>query len=158
MASKGEPTVSSGKQEVTRRTPDVFGRFFGPWPELFHRPAPWWPFEGEDMMRVDEVQEGNNLIIRAEMAGIDPDKDVEITVEDGMLHLRAERRQEEEKEGKSWHRRELRYGSFSRDIPLPEGASEKDIKATYKNGILEVRVPMPSQTKKESRRVPVNPG
>jgi HSP20 family protein len=151
--------ASTGRHEVARRTPDMFGRFLGPWPEWFHRPAPWWPFEGEDMLRVDEVQEGDTLVVRAEMGGIDPDKDVEITVEDGMLHLRAERRQEEEKEGKSWRRRELRYGSFTRDIPLPEGASEKDVKATYKDGILEVRVPMPAaETKKEARRVPVTQG
>ena len=76
----------------------------------------------------------------------------------GVLHLRAERRQEEQAETKSYRRRELRYGSFSRGIPLPEGVSDNDIKATYKDGILEVRVPLPAETKKESRRVPVTQG
>lgn len=148
--------ASTGKHEVVRRTPDVFERFLGPWPDWFRRPVPWWPFDGEEVLRVDEVQEGDTLVVRAELGGIDPEKDVEVTVEDGVLHIRAERRQEEETEGKSWRRRELRYGSFVRDVALPEGASEKDVKATYKDGILEVRVPMPTATaKKEAHKVPV---
>jgi HSP20 family protein len=80
--------------------------------------------------------------VRAELAGIDPDKDVEITVKDGMLQITAERRVEEKTEDKGYTRHELRYGSFSRALPLPEGASESDIKATYKDGILEIRVPV----------------
>lgn len=151
--------AATGKHEVARRTPELFERFFGPWPELFHRPAVWWPFDMEDMLRVDEVVEDGALVVRADMAGIDPEKDVDITVEEGVLHLRAERRQEEETEGKSYRRRELRYGSFSRDIPLPEGTSDQDIKATYKDGVLEVRVPMPkAEAKKQSRKVPVSQG
>ena len=148
--------AATGKHELARRTPELFERFFGPWPEVFHRPAMLWPFDVEDMLRVDEVVEDGALVVRADMPGIDPEKDVEITVEEGVLHLQAERRQEEEKEGKSYRRRELRYGSFSRDIPLPEGTSNEDIKATYKDGTLEVRVPLPkSGAKKESLKVPV---
>jgi len=148
-----------GHRELARRTPDIFERFFGPWPELFHRPGLWWPFDMDDTIRVDEIREKDAFVIRADLAGIDPEKDIEITVEDGVLHLRAERRLEEEVEGKSYRRRELRYGSFSRDVPLPEGTSEADIKARYKDGILEVRVPVPTaEAKKESRRVPVTQG
>jgi len=148
--------ASTGKHEVSRRAPEVFERFFGPWPELLRRPVAWWPFDAEDVLRVDEFQEGDTHVVRAELPGIDPEKDVEITVEDGVLHLRAERRQEEEKEGKHWRRRELRYGSFSRTLPLPEGVRENDIKATYKDGILEVRAPLPSGgPKRQARKVPV---
>jgi HSP20 family protein len=151
--------ASTGKHEVVRRAPEVFERFFGPWPEFLRRPVPWWPFEGEDVLRVDEFQEGDAHVVRAELPGIDPEKDVEITVEGGMLHLRAERRQEEEKEGKTWRRRELRYGSFSRTLPLPEGVSENDIQATYKDGILEVRAPVPKGgPEREVKRIPVSAG
>jgi HSP20 family protein len=80
--------------------------------------------------------------VRAELAGIDPDKDVAITVKDGLLQIKAERRVEEETEDKGYTRHELRYGSFSRSLPLPDGATESDIKATYKDGILEIRVPV----------------
>jgi HSP20 family protein len=149
--------ASTGKHEVARRAPEVFERFFGPWPEFFRRPVPWWPFEGDDFLRVDEFQDGDVHVVRAELPGIDPEKDVEVTVDNGMLHLRAERRQEEEKEGKTWRRRELRYGSFSRSLPLPEGVSENDIKATYKDGILEVRAPLPTgRPEKEAKRIPVS--
>jgi HSP20 family protein len=155
----GKPVASTEKHEVARRTPEVFERFFGPWSEWFRRPVPWWPFEGEDVLRVDEFQEGDTHVVRAELPGIDPAKDVEITVDNGMLHLRAERRLEEEKEGKTWRRRELRYGSFSRTLSLPEDVSENDIKASYKDGILEVRVPLPTgKAKKQATRIPVEQG
>ena len=72
----------------------------------------------------------------------DPEKDVEITVVDGMLRITAERRVEEQTQDKGYTRHELRYGSFSRALPLLDGASESDINATYKDGILEIRVPV----------------
>jgi HSP20 family protein len=80
--------------------------------------------------------------VRAELAGIDPEKDVEITVQDGVLQINAQRRVEEKTEDKGYMRHELRYGSFKRTLPLPDGASESDITATYKDGILEIRVPV----------------
>jgi HSP20 family protein len=101
------------------------------------------------MLRVEEYREGDTLVIRAEMAGIDPDKDVEITVSDGVLHISAQRREEEKTEGKDYYRQELRYGSFSRDVALPEGCSEEDVKASYQDGILEIRVPVPAAGEKK---------
>ncbi len=99
------------------------------------------------------------LVVRAEMPGIDPDKDVDITVSDGMLHISAERTEEEEKKGRHFHRRELRYGSFARSLPVPEGVDEQQISATYKDGMLEVRVPLPAaEAAKTARRVPVSHG
>jgi HSP20 family protein len=116
-----------------------------------------WPEGLEDMLRVDEYREDDTDVIRAEIAGIDPEKDVEITVSDGVLHMEAHRREEEKKEGKDFYRRELRYGSFSRDLPLPEGATEANVKASYNDGILEVRVPVPKAeaAKAETKKIPV---
>ena len=99
-----------------------------------------WP--GEELIHVDAFRDGDTQVVRAELAGIDPDKDVEITVKDGMLQINAERRVEKKTEEKGYTHHELRYGSFTRTLPLPEGASESDIKATYKDGILEIRVPV----------------
>lgn len=93
------------------------------------------------------------LVVRAELAGIDPDKDVEITVEGPMLRITAERREQEQSEGRDYVRKEFRYGSFTRTFPLPEGVTETDVKATYKDGILEVRVPLPQRA--EAVKVPV---
>ena len=83
-------------------------------------------------------------MVRAELPGIDPDKDVELTVSDGMLRIDAERREEEKTEEKGYVRQELRYGSFARTLPLPMGVTESDITASYKDGILEVRIPAPA--------------
>ena len=104
-----------------------------------------WDLPGEELIRVDEFRDGNTQVIRAELPGIDPDKDVEITVSDGMLRINAERRMEETTKDKGFTRHELRYGHFTRTLPLPEGAKESDIKASYKDGILEIRVPVPEE-------------
>jgi len=108
--------------------------------------------EGRQIVAVEEFTEGDTMVVKAELPGIDPDKDVEITVSGGVLHIRAERREESDESGKHFHRRELRYGSFARSIPLPEGVEDSDIAATYKDGILEVHVPLPTGEPKESAR------
>ncbi len=97
----------------------------------------------EDVIRVDEYRDGDTQVIRAELPGIDPDKDVEVSVQEGKLHISAERKIEEKSQDKGYTRHEMRYGSFSRTLPLHDGASESDIKASYKDGILEIRVPVP---------------
>lgn len=97
---------------------------------------------GEEIIRVDEFRDGDTEVIRADLPGIDPDKDVELTVSDGMLRMTAQRRVESETQDKGYTRHELRYGSFSRVLPLPDGASEGDIHASYNDGILEVRIPV----------------
>lgn len=94
-----------------------------------------------DLIRVEEVTDGDSLVVRAELPGIDPDKDVEISLHDGMLHIRAERREHEEHEGSAEFRSEFRYGMFERTLSLPSGVTESEVTATYKDGILEVRLP-----------------
>ena len=131
---------------------DVFGsidrafeRMFDLWPgRRFGWPLPARRLLLEEFIPVDEYQDEGVLVVRAELPGIDPDKDVELTVTEGMLHIKAERREEEHKEGTGYVRQELHYGSFTRTLPLPEGVTETDIKASYKDGILEVRVPSPT--------------
>ncbi len=97
---------------------------------------------GDDVIRVDEYRDDDTQVIRAELPGIDPDQDVQISVSGGMLRINAERRVEEKTEEKGFTRREMRYGSFTRTLPLAEGATEDDIKADYKDGVLEIRVPV----------------
>lgn len=108
-----------------------------------------WPgrwadlFEEDDLIRVEEVMEDEHtLVIRAELPGVDPDKDAKLTVENGVLTIQAVRRAEHEDKGQRGHRTEFRYGSFARSVVLPAGASEDDVKATFVDGILEVRVPV----------------
>ncbi|RFU20477.1 Hsp20/alpha crystallin family protein [Geodermatophilus marinus] len=114
---------------------------------------------GEAVIRVDEYRDDDTQVIRAELPGIDPDRDVRLTVSGGMLRIDAERRVEERTEEKGYTRRELRYGSFSRTLPLAEGATEDDITAGYKDGVLEIRVPVASaEVRNEPRKIRVEHG
>ncbi len=112
------------------------------------------PFRGEPDIRVEEQLMDGEFIVRADLPGIDPDRDVDITVGDGRLHIRAERRSETKEEDKGRYRSEVRYGSFTRIVPIPRGLTENDVKASYKDGVLEVRIPAPEPTKK-STKVPI---
>lgn len=114
---------------------------------------------GPAPIRVEEFVDGKTLVVRAEMPGVDPDKDIEVTMDDGFLRIRAERQEKEEHKDKGRYRSEFRYGSFSRNIPLPEGVKEEDIKATYVNGVLEVRAPLPEQgLPAEPKKLPITRG
>lgn len=117
-------------------------------------------FEGSThLMRVEEYLEGDACVIRAELPGIDPDRDVEISVENGVLHLRAEREERTEEEQPDGYRSEFHYGSLTRSIRLPDGATDADVTATYQDGILEVRVPAPrAATPPSSVKIPVSRG
>jgi len=112
---------------------------------------------GEEIIRVDEYRDDDTQVVRAELPGIDPDRDVQLTVSNGMLRINAERRVEEETEEKGYIRHEMRYGSFTRSLPLAEGATEDDISATYKDGVLEIRVPVARQpAQSEPKRIAVS--
>lgn len=105
-------------------------------------------------MRVEEYREGNTLVIRADMPGIDPDKDVKVTLENSRLHIEAERREALEHRTREGYRSEIKYGAFSRDLTVPEGTQDKDILASYVDGVLQVRVTLPKSDEKPAQ-IPV---
>lgn len=129
--------------------------------EKFDMPEPFRRFlEGDwdsASMKVEEYRDGNTLVVKAEMPGIDPEKNVDISVSDGVLHIQAEREEKSEQKLKDGYRSEFRYGSFTRDIPLPVGCKEEDVTATYRDGVLEVRVPVPEKSTTSSK-IPVTRG
>ena len=84
--------------------------------------------------------------VRAELPGVDPAEDIEVTVRDGRLTIKAERTRPSESNGRS----EFTYGSFVRTVALPEGADEDDINATYDRGILTVSDPLSEDTRSRS--------
>jgi HSP20 family protein len=146
------------RQDRSETVPSIFD-----WP--FSAPG-WWSRlddmfrdgEGRRMLRVEEFDEDGTRVVRAEMPGLDPDKDVEVSVADGLLTIRAERTEREETSKRHFHRKEIRYGGFSRTVALPEGVNEGDVSATYKDGILEVRIPVPETPKTEAKRIPIGRG
>lgn len=122
--------------------PDVFRRFF----DAEMEPS---------FVRVEEFLDGETLVLRAELPGVDPDKEVELTVENDILYLRAERQEKTEHKEKDGYRSEFRYGSFARSIPLPTGSTAEDIAASYKDGVLEIRIPIPEQPKVATTKVAI---
>ena len=111
------------------------------------------PYQGQQI-RVEEHMEGDKYMIRAELPGIDPAKDVEVTVGSGLLTIHAER--SDTIEGK--HRSEFRYGSFSRTLPMPADADEEAITASYRDGILTVAVGMKPEKKVSVKKIEVATG
>ncbi|KHL03482.1 Hsp20/alpha crystallin family protein [Sinomonas humi] len=106
-------------------------------------------FEGDAVasaeIRVEELVDDGKLVVRAELPGIDPETDVDVSVSEGQLRIAAHREERQEEKEKGGYRTEFRYGSFTRTLALPEGASADDITATYTDGVLEIRVPIPEQ-------------
>ena len=108
------------------------------------------PYLGQQI-RIEDFVEGDHYMVRAELAGIDPEKDVEVTVGAGYLTIRAERH--DKTEGK--HRTEFRYGSFTRSLALPAQANADDVKASYDHGILTVSVGLKVEKKEEIKKIEV---
>ena len=92
------------------------------------------------MPKVDVKRKDDDIVVRAELPGIDP-ADVDVEVTDGVLTIRGERRQEEKREGEDWLVSESAYGSFERSLTIPDGVDTAAITADYADGILEVHVP-----------------
>jgi len=136
---------------VRRRAPAVFRAMF---PDL-----PDWPesprtallaLSSAQTFRVEELLRDHHYVIRAELPGLDPDKDIEVTVNGGTLTIHAERGQQDEEP----YRSEFRYGPATRSVRLPARVDAHDITARYRQGILEVSVPMPAP-KQEGTRIPI---
>lgn len=106
--------------------------------------------DGHQMMKIEEVTQGDEFVVRAELPDIDPNTDVDVEVTDGVLTIRATRTEKKERDDRHVRRSEFRYGSFVRSLPVPKGVDETAITATYVDGVLEVRVPAPSETTKSS--------
>lgn len=106
--------------------------------------------------RVDVTENKKNYEINTELPGIDK-KDIEVTLENGILSISAESRQEnkEEKDGRVI-RQERRYGKFVRSFNLGTDVKEKDIKAEFKDGVLKLWVPKSEQQAPVSRRIEIH--
>ena len=115
--------------------------------------------EMHQMIKVEECREGDSMVIRAEVPGVDPDKDIRVEMIDGALVISAEKTERHENTDTHVHRSEFRYGSLTRSVPVPQGVDETQVTATYTDGVLEVRFPMLAQSVGVgSRRIEVTRG
>ncbi|MER5301233.1 Hsp20/alpha crystallin family protein [Streptomyces lasiicapitis] len=123
--------------------PDLFGWMDSGLPGVLTTP-------GLHSIRIEESLKDGVYILRAELPGVDPAKDIELGIAEGVLTLRAERGTETTAK----HHTEFRYGTFARSVRLPAGARGDDATADYKDGVLTVEVPVP-ETKTGTRIIPV---
>ncbi len=115
--------------------------------------SPWTgppPFIAAQTFRVEEMARDNRYVIRAELPGLDPERDIEVTVEGRTLTIHAERRQEDN----GPYRSEFRYGSLTRLFRLPAKVDASDVTARYEKGVLEVSVPV-REVQPEGTRVAI---
>jgi HSP20 family protein len=125
-----------------REMDDFFTQVFGDWERAGTQ---WTPLRsGGYVPQMESYVRDNTLYLKADLPGIEP-KEVELTVQDNQLTLKGERKAEhEDKKGNSFQR-EVRYGSFARTFTLPEGVKAEDVQASYRNGVLEVSIPLPAE-------------
>jgi HSP20 family protein len=97
--------------------------------------------------------EGDRCVIKADLPGIDP-KDLEVSVMGNHLTIKGEREAQHEQQGRDYFQREVRYGSFARTVPLPEGVkADNNVKASYRDGVLEITIPCPPAV--TAKKIPV---
>lgn len=109
-------------------------------------------YERATVPAVESLIEGNRVVVRADLPGIDP-KDIEVTVAGNTMTIRGSRRQRQEEKDRDFLHREVYYGSFERSLTLPEGVQADQVKASYRDGVLELTAPLPAQ--QASRKVPI---
>ena len=104
---------------------------------------------------VDIAETNEEFHIKAELPEVKKE-DVKIDVQDGVLRIAGERKQEKDEQNKKWHRVERSYGSFIRTFTLPSGVDESKIRAEYKDGVLNVRLPKSATAKSKAVEVKVS--
>lgn len=130
---------------------ELFNRFFG---SLLseHESATWatrW------LPAVESFRKDGQYVIRLDLPGVDP-KDVEISASGDSLIIRGERKRTHEVNEKDYHYRETAYGRFERAFALPKGVDKDRISARYRNGVLEIAMPVPAS--EVGRKVPIQIG
>lgn len=130
---------------------DVFRRPFG---------RPFWPSmprmleEREPMPSIDIFEEADNIIVKSDLPGMSKD-DIEINLTDDMITLSGEKKKEEKVEEKNYFRLERSCGSFTRSFALPAEVQTDKAKASFKDGVLEIRIPKSEEARKKERKIKI---
>ncbi len=132
---------------------DRFSRMLSRWPSRSSGTrealmvADWSP-------TVDISETDDEYLVKAEIPEVDR-KDVKVTVQDGLLTIQGERKQEKEEKGKRFHRVERAYGTFLRTFDMPDGVDEEKLRAEFKDGMLLVHLPKTEKAKTKAIEVKV---
>ena len=133
------------KWDPFREMEDVFDRYTKglTWPRFGRQEI---MTHGDWVPRVDIAETEKEFVIKVEVPEIKKE-DVKISVDNGVLNIHGERKQEKEEKGKKFHRVERFYGSFTRSFTLPDNADETKIEASFKDGMLNVQIPKTEKSK-----------
>jgi len=115
------------------------------WPEL--KTAEFVP-------AVDVYEKGNNIVVEAQIVGVEPDK-IDVSFEDNALILKGKSEKKSEVEDKNYYRKEVRYGSFYRAISLPAKVIGDKAEATYEDGILKITIPKAPEVKEKKVKIKI---
>jgi HSP20 family protein len=133
-------------RELERMERDIeamFDRLSEGFPSFWEPARTFWPTE-RWVPAIESHVENGNLIVKADIPGIDP-KDVSISVTGNQLTIEGERKHEKKEEKGDYFYRELAYGKFSRTMPLPAGVDADKVKASCKDGVLQITMPAPKE-------------
>lgn len=163
-ATEEKAVVQKKPTEVVSRLDDFerwFDRFMEdvwrrPFPSLFG-PDRWLPVRplGIRMPSIDVYEEKDTVVVKAELPGMKKE-DIEVNLSGETLTIKGEKKQEEEVKEDNYYRRERTYGAFSRAIDLPCEVKSAEIKASFKDGVLEIRMPKTEEAKKKSIAVKID--
>jgi HSP20 family protein len=134
--------IMSMRESMDRLFEDFFSR----------RPRQSGPLVWQPAVEIAETD--TEVVVKAELPGIDP-KHVEVNVTGDTLTIKGEAKAEQEEKRRNYYRRELRYGAFQRAIALPIEVKGDEAKATFRHGILEVKVPKAERVRPKSVKVEV---
>jgi HSP20 family protein len=138
--------------DLDRMFEDFLGRRMGPfWPER------WWPAARTELAApaVDVYEEKDDIVVKAELPGMEKDN-IEVNLSGDRLTIKGEKKQEEEVKKEGYYRSERSYGSFLRTLELPTEVQPDKVKASFKNGILEIHLPKTEEAKKKEIKVKVD--
>ena len=131
----------------------LFENFLGRRPRLFW---PWQTKETEfNTPSVDLYEEKDDIVVKAELPGLERDN-IEVNLSDNRLTIKGEKKQEEEVKKENYYRSERSYGSFIRTLELPREVQTDKVKAAFKNGVLEIRLPKTEEAKKKETKVRID--
>ncbi len=151
-----EPYQYSGWLPSLERMEELFENFL---PRPFSRPR--WPgfpkwLEGTELTpSVDIFEKGNDIIVKSELPGMSKD-DIEVNLHNDRITISGEKKKEEKVEKKNYYHLERSHGSFSRSFILPAEVQADKAKASFKNGILEIKIPKIEKAKKKSKKVTID--
>jgi HSP20 family protein len=136
--ARRNPNMALSPFHEMERMERMFDEFFKhPFSLLTRSP---WPEMARIASNVDVFEEGDKIVVKAEVPGI-PKEDIEVTFKDNVLTISGEKKKEEKVEDKNYYQMERSYGSFSRSVYLPSEVKSDEASATFKDGVLEIRIP-----------------